>query len=263
MSESRESALARLAEYRRTVTADQIRDALRGPWAVADGINTAEWIVVDADERPVCSVQGNGFPSGERREILLVALSTLPDLHDQIAALSSRLQEAEERGRVEKLDDCIKCKEATTVRNDELAAEMSAHHADLAAMTQRAEKAEALLAANEGSAKNVIDDALCSSRDAWKERAETLQKQKMVVLGNGEYIICTAHEVGHSRENEVLILTADGPHPIDAVCNDFEGASISNDDPRLILRIVIAHPDAAGVLVRAVELAAAAVKGRK
>lgn len=85
------------------------------------------------------------------------------------------------------------------------------------------------------------------------DEIERLRSQKMIVLGNGKTVICNARVVEKDTDDEVLIIEATEARPVDAVCDEFVGKPIDTDDPRMILRIVVADHEAGQVLIRALQ----------
>jgi hypothetical protein len=88
---------------------------------------------------------------------------------------------------------------------------------------------------------------------------DRLNAAKSIVLGKCEVIVANAQEEGKGIENEVLILDAEGRSScIGQPFDELKGERIFNHEPRLLARLVVAHPDGVDVLVEKLESASEA-----
>jgi hypothetical protein len=95
--------------------------------------------------------------------------------------------------------------------------------------------------------------------DRLEAEIDRLNAAKSIVLGKCEVIVANAQEEGKGIENEVLILDAEGRSScIGQPFDELKGERIFNHEPRLLARLVVAHPDGVDVLVEKLESASEA-----
>ena len=92
-----------------------------------------------------------------------------------------------------------------------------------------------------------------------KAKIQRLNEAKTIVLGRCKVIAVIAHKASKNIENEVLLVDAAGRKAcIGEDCSELSGTVMENINPRLLARLVVAHPDGASVLITQLEEAAEA-----
>ena len=99
-------------------------------------------------------------------------------------------------------------------------------------------------------------DSLIREVERLREEVERLNAAKTIVLGRAKVLVASAHELGADKENEVLLVDAAGRKAcIGELSSELVGTVMENANPRLLARLVVAHPDGASVLIAQLEAA--------
>ena len=80
-----------------------------------------------------------------------------------------------------------------------------------------------------------------------------LNAAKTIVLGRCRVIVCPARDATGVMNEVVLIDAEDRKICLGERCDDFVGQYVANDDPRLLARLVVSHPDGGSILAACLE----------